>query len=154
MHPERPEHIARRSRSPPRPFFTSAMLRILPDRGPDARLCAWRLTQRELLACSKMRRRGNSDSPKQVLTPRRNQGDFAPVDTLAPDTIQKIVSAFSAHVSSDAFVIPADVTAQRLGPEPPDHSPCFVIVLKIPFLAMCGIPPALVCGKRNWDRHA
>ena len=31
---------------------------------------------------------------KQVLSPRRNQGDFAPVDTLTPDTIQKIVSAF------------------------------------------------------------
>ena len=40
---------------------------------------------------------------QQVLTPRRNQGDYAPVDTLTPDTIQKIVSAFAEHVSSDAF---------------------------------------------------
>ena len=61
-----------------------------------------------------------SFSQKQVLSPRRNPGDYAPVDTLGPETIQKIVDAFSKHVSSDAFVIPADVQATRLGPEPPD----------------------------------
>ena len=60
---------------------------------------------------------------QQVLTPRRNQGDYALADTLAPDTIQKIVSAVAEHVGVGAFVIPADVVAQRLGPEPPSTFP-------------------------------
>ena len=84
---------------------------------------------------------------KQVLSPRRNQGDFAPVDTLTPDTIQKIVSAFSEHVASDAFVIPADVTAQRLGPEPPDSFALLRDRFENSILAMCGIPPALVAER-------
>ena len=82
----------------------------------------------------------------QVLTPRRNQGEYAPVDTLAPDTIQKIVSAFAEHVSSDAFVIPADVTAQRLGPEPPDSFALLRDRFENSILAMCGLPPALVAA--------
>ena len=84
---------------------------------------------------------------KQVLTPRRNQGDFAPVDTLTPDTIQKIVDAFSEHVSSDAFVIPADVQAQRLGPEPPDSFAMLRDRFENSILSMCGIPPALVAER-------
>ena len=84
---------------------------------------------------------------KQVLSPRRNQGDYAPVDTLTPDTIQKIVSAFSEHVSSDAFVIPADVQAQRLGPEPPDSFALLRDRFENSILAMCGIPPALVAER-------
>ena len=84
---------------------------------------------------------------KQVLSPRRNQGDFAPVDTLTPDTIQKIVSAFSEHVASDAFVIPTDVTAQRLGPEPPDSFALLRDRFENSILAMCGIPPALVAER-------
>ena len=84
---------------------------------------------------------------QQVLTPRRNQGDYAPVDTLAPDMIQKIVSAFAEHVSSDAFVIPADVTAQRLGPEPPDSFALLRDRFENSILAMCGIPPALVASR-------
>ena len=86
-------------------------------------------------------------SQKQLLTPRRNQGDFAPVDTLTPDTIQKIVSAFSEHVASDAFVIPADVTAQRLGPEPPDSFALLRDRFENSILSMCGIPPALVAER-------
>ena len=88
-----------------------------------------------------------SFSQKQVLTPRRNQGDYAPVDSLAPDTIQKIVSAFAEHVSSDAFVIPADVTAQRLGPEPPDSFALLRDRFENSILAMCGLPPALVAAR-------
>ena len=84
---------------------------------------------------------------QQVLTPRRNQGDYAPVDTLTPDTIQKIVSAFTEHVSSDAFVIPADLTAQRLGPEPPDSFALLRDRFENSILAMCGIPPALVAAR-------
>ena len=87
-----------------------------------------------------------SFTQQQVLTPRRNQGDYAPVDTLAPDTIQKIVSAFAEHVSSDAFVIPADVTAQRLGPEPPDSFALLRDRFENSILSMCGLPPALVAA--------
>ena len=53
---------------------------------------------------------------QQVLTPRRNQSDYGLADSLTPETIQKIVSAFAEHVHTGAFVIPADVQAQRLGP--------------------------------------
>ena len=84
---------------------------------------------------------------QQVLTPRRNQGDFAPVDTLGPETIDKIVRAFSEHVSSDAFVIPADLTAQRLGPEPPDSFALLRDRFENSILSMCGLPPALVASR-------
>ena len=84
---------------------------------------------------------------KQVLSPRRNQGDYAPVDTLTPQTVEKIVAAFSEHVSSDAFVIPADVTAQRLGPEPPDSFALLRDRFENSILSMCGIPPALVAER-------
>ena len=86
-------------------------------------------------------------SQKQVLSPRRNPGDYAPVDTLGPETIQKIVDAFSAHVSSDAFVIPADVTATRLGPEPPDSFPLLRDRLENSLLALHGLPPALLASR-------
>ena len=56
---------------------------------------------------------------QQVLTPRRNQNEYGLADSLTPETIQKIVAAFAEHVHTGAFVIPADVQAQRLGPEPP-----------------------------------
>ena len=66
-----------------------------------------------------------SFTQKQVLSPRRNPGDYAPVDTLGPDTIKKIVEAFSKHVSSDAFVIPADVQATNvLAQNLPTYSHC------------------------------
>ena len=85
-----------------------------------------------------------SFSQKQVLSPRRNPGDYAPVDTLGPETIQKIVEAFSKHVSSDAFVIPADVQAQRLGPEPPDSFASLRKQFEQSIYSSCGIPPALL----------
>ena len=88
-----------------------------------------------------------SFSQKQVLSPRRNPGDYAPVDTLGPETIQKIVEAFSKHVSSDAFVIPADVTATRLGPEPPDSFPLLRDRFENSIYSSCGIPPALLAAQ-------
>ena len=84
---------------------------------------------------------------QQVLTPRRNQSDYAPVDTLTPDTITKIVTAFSEHVNTGAFVIPADVQAQRLGPEPPDSFPLLRDRLENSLLALHGLPPALVAAR-------
>ena len=88
-----------------------------------------------------------SFSQKQVLSPRRNPGDYAPVDTLGPETIQKIVDAFSKHVSSDAFVIPADVQAQRLGPEPPDSFALLRDRFENSIYSSCGIPPALLAAQ-------
>ena len=88
-----------------------------------------------------------SFTQKQVLSPRRNPGDYAPVDTLGPDTIKKIVEAFSKHVSSDAFVIPADVQAQRLGPEPPDSFALLRDRFESSIYASCGIPPALLAAQ-------
>ena len=84
---------------------------------------------------------------QQVLTPRRNQGDYGLADSLTPETIQKIVSAFSEHVHTGAFVIPADVTPQRLGPEPPDSFPLLRDRLENSLLSLHGLPPALLAAR-------
>ena len=84
---------------------------------------------------------------QQVLTPRRNQSDYGLADSLTPETIQKIVAAFSSHVSTGAFVIPADVQAQRLGPEPPDSFALLRDRLEHSILSLHGIPPALVAAR-------
>ena len=84
---------------------------------------------------------------RQVLTPRRNQSDYGLSDALAPDTIQKIVSAFAEHVSTGCFVVPADVQAQRLGPEPPDSFPLLRDRLENALYAAHGIPPALIAAQ-------
>ena len=85
----------------------------------------------------------------QMLTPRRAAGDYGVAETLNPDTIQKIVSAFSEHMNTGAFVIPADVQAQRLGPEPPDSFPLIRDRLENSLLAMHGIAPALITSSGN-----
>ena len=85
----------------------------------------------------------------QLLTPRRGAGEYALTDTIPPDTIEKIVSAVSEHVGTGAFVIPADVTPQRLGPEPPDSFALLRDRFENSILAMCGIPPALVSSSGN-----
>ena len=84
---------------------------------------------------------------QQVLTPRHNQGDYTLADSLTPDTIEKIVSAFAAHIGTGAIVIPADVTPQRLGPEPPDSFALLRDRFENSILSMCGIPPALVAAR-------
>ena len=81
---------------------------------------------------------------KQLLTPRRGAGDYALTDTLSPDTIEKIVSAVAEHVGTGAFVIPADVTPQRLGPEPPDSFPLLRDRFENSILSLHGVSPALV----------
>ena len=83
----------------------------------------------------------------QMLTPRRNQSDYGLADSLAPETIQKIVDAFAKHVSTGAFVIPADVQAHRLGPEPPDSFPLIRDRLENALYAAHGIPPALIAAQ-------
>ena len=85
----------------------------------------------------------------QMLTPRRAAGDFGVAETLAPDTLSKIVSAFSEHANVGAFVLPADVTPSRLGPEPPDSFPLLRDRLENAMYAMHGIPPALINSNSN-----
>ena len=86
---------------------------------------------------------------QQVLTPRRNQNEYGLADSLTPETIQKIVAAFAEHVHTGAFVIPADVQAQRLGPAPPDSFPLIRDRLENSMYAMHGIPPALINSQAN-----
>ena len=83
----------------------------------------------------------------QLIVPRKSASDYGVADTLNPDTIQKIVSAFAEHTHTGAFVIPADVTPQRLGPEPPDSFPLIRDRLENSILSMHGIPPALVAAQ-------
>ena len=84
---------------------------------------------------------------QQVLTPRRNQSDYGLADSLTPETIQKIVAAFAEHVHTGAFVIPADVQAQRLGPEPPDSFPLLRDRLENALYSAHGVPPALIAAQ-------
>ena len=83
----------------------------------------------------------------QLIVPRKSAGDYGIADTLNPETIQKIVSAFAEHTHTGAFVIPADVTPQRLGPEPPDSFPLLRDRLENSLLALHGLPPALVAAR-------
>ena len=83
----------------------------------------------------------------QLIVPRKSASDYGVADTLNPDTIQKIVSAFAEHTHTGAFVIPADVTPQRLGPEPPDSFPLIRDRLENSILSLHGIPPSLVAAQ-------
>ena len=83
----------------------------------------------------------------QMLTPRRSAGDYGIADSLTPETIAKIVSAFAEHTQTGAFIIPSDVQASRLGPEPPDSFPLLRDRLENSLLALHGIPPALVAAR-------
>ena len=80
----------------------------------------------------------------QMLSPRRSAGDYGIADTLNPETVQKIVSAFAEHVHTGAFVIPADVQAQRLGPNPPDSFGELRDKFEASLLSAHGIPPVLL----------
>ena len=84
---------------------------------------------------------------QQLLTPRRGAGEYSVTESLTPETIEKIVAAFSEHVHTGAFVIPADVTPQRLGPEPPDSFALLRDRFENSILASCGIPPALIASR-------
>ena len=85
---------------------------------------------------------------QQVLTPRHGGGDYM-TDTLTPDMMDKIVSAVAEHVGTGAFVIPADVTAQRFGPEPPQSFAELRDRFEHSILSLHGIPPALFAARGN-----
>ena len=60
---------------------------------------------------------------KQLLSPRRNQGDYGMADSMSPDQITKIVEAFAAHTDLEHLSFPEilsldvwDLILQRLSP--------------------------------------
>ena len=81
---------------------------------------------------------------KQLLSPRRNQGDYGMADSMSPDQITKIVEAFAAHTGSGAFVVPGDLEPRRLGPSPPDSFALLRDRFERSILSLHGIPPSLV----------
>ena len=81
---------------------------------------------------------------KQLLSPRRNQGDYGMADSMSPDLIDKIVKAFSAHTGSGAFIVPGDLEPRRLGPAPPESFIGIREGLEHSLLGAFGIPPSLV----------
>ena len=81
---------------------------------------------------------------RQLLSPRRNQGDYGMVDSLTPELIAKVVESFSDHTGSGALIIPGDLEPKRLGPEPPPGFAALRDRLEQSILSLHGIPPALV----------
>ena len=81
---------------------------------------------------------------KQLLSPRRNQGDYGMADSMSPDQITKIVEAFAAHTGSGAFVVPGDLEPRRLGPAPPDSFALLRDRFERSILSLHGVPPSLV----------
>ena len=88
-----------------------------------------------------------SFTQKQLIAPRRGSGDFAPIDSLSPDIIQKIVESFAQHVGAPTIVLPADVVPSRLGPEPPDSYALLRDRFENSILSACGIPPSLIAPR-------
>ena len=82
----------------------------------------------------------------QMIVPRKSASDYGMADTLTPEMIEKIVDAFAKHTHTGAFVLPADVVPQRLGPEPPDSFALLRDRLENSILSLHGIPPALVAA--------
>ena len=80
---------------------------------------------------------------RQLLAPRRNQGDYGMTD-LTPELIEKIVQAFAAHTGSAAMIVPGDLEPRRLGPEPPPGFADLRDRLEKSILSLHGLPPALV----------
>ena len=84
---------------------------------------------------------------KQMIAPRRGAGDFSPIDSLTPEMIQKIVTAFAEHVGAPTVVLGADVVPSRLGPSPPDSFADLRDRFQDSILAACGIPPSLIAPR-------
>ena len=113
----------------------------------------WRGRSPVMMAADTARAAGNLEhatseemtfTQKQLLSPRRNQGDYGLADTMSPDQITKIVEAFAAHTGSGAFVVPGDLEPKRLGPAPPDSFALLRDRFEQSILSLHGIPPALV----------
>ena len=90
-----------------------------------------------------------SFTQKQLIAPRRGAGDFAPIDSLSPDVITKIVESFAAHVGAPTIVLPADVVPSRLGPQPPDSFALLRDRFENSILSACGLPPSLLAAQAN-----
>ena len=83
---------------------------------------------------------------KQLLSPRRNQGDYGMAD-MDPNQLTKIVEAFAAHTGSGAFVVPGDLEPRRLGPAPPPTFSTLRTQIENSILSLHGIPPSLVAAQ-------
>ena len=83
---------------------------------------------------------------KQLLSPRRNQGDYGMAD-MEPNQLTKIVEAFAAHTGSGAFVVPGDLEPRRLGPAPPPTFSTLRTQIENSILSLHGIPPSLVAAQ-------
>ena len=95
---------------------------------------------------------------QQILSPRRSANDYGLVDSMSPDSIEKIVQAFASHTGSGAFVVPGDLEPRRLGPSPPESFIGIRDGLERSILSACGIPVSLVSattstGLRESLRH-
>ena len=88
-----------------------------------------------------------SFTQSQILSPRQRASDYGIAETLNPEAIQQIVDAFAKHTNTAALVIPADVQASRLGPEPPDSFADLRDRLENSLLSLHGVPPALVAAR-------
>ena len=88
-----------------------------------------------------------SFTQSQMLSPRQRASDYGIAETLNPEAIQQIVDAFAQHTNTAALVIPADVQASRLGPEPPDSFALLRDRLENSLYALHGLPPALVAAR-------
>ena len=84
---------------------------------------------------------------RQLLAPRRNQGDYGMVDSLTPELIAKVVQAFSDHTGSGAMIIPGDLEPRRLGPSPPDSFAELRNRFENSILSLHGIAPSLVAAQ-------
>ena len=84
---------------------------------------------------------------RQLLSPRRNQGDYGMVDSLTPELIAKVVKSFSDHTGSGAMIVPGDLEPKRLGPQPPPGFAELRDRLEKSILSIFGIPPALVAAQ-------
>ena len=88
-----------------------------------------------------------SFTQKQLIAPRRGSGDFAPIDSLSPDIIQKIVESFAQHVGARPSCSPPMSCHPDSGPEPPDSYALLRDRFENSILSACGIPPSLIAPR-------
>ena len=85
-----------------------------------------------------------SFTQSQMLSPRRSASDYGSTEALSPEAVQQLVDSFAQHTDARAFIVPSDMQASRLGPEPPTSFPLIRDRLENSLLALHGIPPALI----------
>ena len=79
----------------------------------------------------------------QMISPK-SRSEFGMESSISPENLTKIVESFSKHVQSSSFILPSDVTVQRLGPKPPDALGELRDKLSDSILSASGVPPVLL----------